>query len=378
MSGERNQPQLFAEPRADLFAPMLDARRLRDLHQPARRNARSVPQRMRELFLAHRLEQVADGFGLERFDGVLIVGGREDHGRRIFQRVDVARDLDAGQAGHAHVEQHDVGTQLAAAARALPRRCRLRRRLRSLRFRRAAAAGGRAPAARRRRSGVSCGVHGAAESLPFIAPAYGKISRAQNSPLVLLAFRRGRGRARPAPGAGGCSPAPCDCLRARRSRPAAGSGCALRSATMSSDARADDRHRAARAAASRCRDTRRSPAAAARSGSAPAARIGSVVDVPMHVQAIAAAAAARCADACARSRSPPCSEMHACARRSGWRETGRRDPRPPARRAPGLERVSAAMVFMLLNRKCGRMRACSARMRASASISMLRFHSALT
>ena len=113
---DRNQPQLFAEARADLVAPVLDARRLRDLHEPARRNARRVPQRVRELLLAHGLEQVADRLGLECFDGVLVVGGREDHGRRIFERVDVARDLDAGKARHAHVEQHHVRAQLAAAA----------------------------------------------------------------------------------------------------------------------------------------------------------------------------------------------------------------------------------------------------------------------
>ena len=40
----------------------------------------------------------------------------------------------------------------------------------------------------------------------------------------------------------------------------------------------------------------------------------------------------------------------------------------------GSVRVSEAMVFMLLNRKCGRMRACSACTRARACISTLRCH----
>ena len=40
---------------------------------------------MRKLLLAHRLEQVADRFGLERIDGVLVVCGGEDHGGRIFE-----------------------------------------------------------------------------------------------------------------------------------------------------------------------------------------------------------------------------------------------------------------------------------------------------
>jgi hypothetical protein len=98
---------------------MLQPRRLRDLHQAIRRNARSVAQSMREFFFAYRLQQVPDGFGLERLHGVLIVCGGEDDGRRIFQRVDVPRDLDAGEAGHAHIEQHHVGTQLAAGSQRL-------------------------------------------------------------------------------------------------------------------------------------------------------------------------------------------------------------------------------------------------------------------
>ena len=40
----------------------------------------------------------------------------------------------------------------------------------------------------------------------------------------------------------------------------------------------------------------------------------------------------------------------------------------------GLLRVSEAIVFMLLNRKCGRMRACSARTRLCASASTLLRH----
>jgi hypothetical protein len=75
-----------------------------------------MPQGVRELFLAHGLEQVAHGLGLERLDRVLIVGRGEDHRRRIFERIDVARDLDAGESGHAHIEQHHVRAQLAATA----------------------------------------------------------------------------------------------------------------------------------------------------------------------------------------------------------------------------------------------------------------------
>ena len=42
--------------------------------------------------------------------------------------------------------------------------------------------------------------------------------------------------------------------------------------------------------------------------------------------------------------------------------------------AAALDRVSDAIVFMLLNRKCGRIRACSARTRLCASASTLRRH----
>src|SRR6187455_1990400 len=57
---DRNETQLLAEARADLLAPMLDACGFRDLHQPARRDARGMPQSVRELFLAYRLEQVTE------------------------------------------------------------------------------------------------------------------------------------------------------------------------------------------------------------------------------------------------------------------------------------------------------------------------------
>ena len=90
--------------------------------------ARGVPDRLRELLLAHGLEQVADGLGLEGLDRVLVVGGREDHRGRILEHVEVARDLDAVHARHADVEQHDVGIELAHRPRAPPRRCPPRRR----------------------------------------------------------------------------------------------------------------------------------------------------------------------------------------------------------------------------------------------------------
>src|SRR5690606_20836320 len=47
-------------------------------------------------------------------DGVLIVSGRENDRGRIFERIDVTRHFDAGDAGHSNVEQHDVGSKLSA------------------------------------------------------------------------------------------------------------------------------------------------------------------------------------------------------------------------------------------------------------------------
>jgi predicted lactoylglutathione lyase len=54
------------------------------------------------------------------------------------------------------------------------------------------------------------------------------------------------------------------------------------------------------------------------------------------------------------------------------------DEMPASSARAGLLRVSAAMVFMLLNRKCGRMRACSACTRAVACSSTLCRHSCVT
>src|SRR5581483_1063050 len=50
---------------------------------------------------------------------VLIVGGGEDDRRRLIERVQMARGLEAVHARHAHVQQQDVGRQLGRALQSL-------------------------------------------------------------------------------------------------------------------------------------------------------------------------------------------------------------------------------------------------------------------
>jgi hypothetical protein len=49
---------------------------------------------------------------IECVDRVFVIRRREDDGRRFDKRVQLPRGFDAIHAGHAHVEQNDVGSQL--------------------------------------------------------------------------------------------------------------------------------------------------------------------------------------------------------------------------------------------------------------------------
>ncbi len=55
-----------------------------------------------------RLEEVVHRIDLERLDRMLVVGGDEDHAGRLGEREHAARNLEAGQAGHLDVEEHEV------------------------------------------------------------------------------------------------------------------------------------------------------------------------------------------------------------------------------------------------------------------------------
>ena len=127
---------------------------------PARRAARSSAAARR--LGPHRLEQVADGLRLEGLDRIGVVGGREDDRRGLGQQCHVPRRLQSVHAGHAHVEQHDVGLQLAGQAQRLVAVARPRRRPRRRRARRAA---------RRRRS--RAGASSSTMSTRWLTPAAG-------------------------------------------------------------------------------------------------------------------------------------------------------------------------------------------------------------
>jgi hypothetical protein len=73
-----------------------------------RRDRACTHQRIRQPGGPDRLEQVVDGVDLERLDRVGVVGRGEDHRRRVGHALQVLRDLDAVDARHAHVEQHDI------------------------------------------------------------------------------------------------------------------------------------------------------------------------------------------------------------------------------------------------------------------------------
>ncbi len=59
-----------------------------------------------------RLQQVVDGVDAKGIERVLLVGRQENHGRHPL-RSDLFDDLEAGEARHAHVEEHEVRRELA-------------------------------------------------------------------------------------------------------------------------------------------------------------------------------------------------------------------------------------------------------------------------
>ena len=86
-----------------------------------RRPARSLPRddpphRLGEPLGAHRLEHVVDGVQVEGVDGVLLVGGHEDDGRRVPEPAQHLGELEPGQAGHVDVEEDRVDVVLAEPA----------------------------------------------------------------------------------------------------------------------------------------------------------------------------------------------------------------------------------------------------------------------
>ncbi len=68
-----------------------------------------------------RLEHVVDRAQLERRDGVLLVGGHEDHPRRLLEPRQHLGEVEAGETGHLDVEEHRVDLGLLQHAQRLGR-----------------------------------------------------------------------------------------------------------------------------------------------------------------------------------------------------------------------------------------------------------------
>ena len=83
----------------------------RHLLQLRARQPFGLGQRGAQLLGANRLQQIGHGFGIERLQRVLVESGGEDDGRGRGQRGEMSRHFQPVDAGHAHVEQHDVGRQ---------------------------------------------------------------------------------------------------------------------------------------------------------------------------------------------------------------------------------------------------------------------------
>ena len=109
---DRNQHQVAAHARAQVaafarrgFVALDHPRALSRLKRPARSMRRA------QALDADRLEQVVDRVGIECGQRMFVVGGAEDHGRRVFEFAEVPRRFEPIHARHADVEQDQVGLQ---------------------------------------------------------------------------------------------------------------------------------------------------------------------------------------------------------------------------------------------------------------------------
>ncbi len=84
-------------------------RHARQLLAPRRRPARGFAQRRRQPLGAHRLEKIVERVELERLQRVALVGGHENHRRRLLERHEVARHFQAADTRHLDVQQKDLG-----------------------------------------------------------------------------------------------------------------------------------------------------------------------------------------------------------------------------------------------------------------------------
>jgi hypothetical protein len=112
LQGDHADPMTDAH--ADLRAPAAELRLLGEAEQLRGGDTRGVPHRPDQLLASHGLQQVAHRLRLEGLERVLVVGGGEDHRRRLVEGAQVAGRLDAVHARHADVEQHHVGREALA------------------------------------------------------------------------------------------------------------------------------------------------------------------------------------------------------------------------------------------------------------------------
>src|SRR5262245_44091119 len=68
-------------------------------------------QRAHKSLGTKRFKEIVDRFELERGDGVLVMSGREDDGRRRPGLAQALQDLDSREFRNLDIEEHDVGMQ---------------------------------------------------------------------------------------------------------------------------------------------------------------------------------------------------------------------------------------------------------------------------
>ena len=93
----------------------MSARLGRDLLQHVqaeRRDRAHARQRVEQAAQPDRLQQVVDRVQFERLQRIGVVGGGEDHRRRVGELLQVLRGFDAIHLRHADVEQHHIGRRV--------------------------------------------------------------------------------------------------------------------------------------------------------------------------------------------------------------------------------------------------------------------------
>ena len=110
--GHRHQADVAAHVHADVGARRRLLARLVHFLELLHGELARLGERVRQPVLADRLQQIIHGVDLERVERVLVVGGGEDHARRVLHAHQVHGRLEAVHARHADVHQQHVGVEL--------------------------------------------------------------------------------------------------------------------------------------------------------------------------------------------------------------------------------------------------------------------------